>query len=616
MAAGVLVVPSLMPARDRNGRLVPGALFEVRTNRTTTRATVYSDSGLSVPLANPVVANSSGHFPAIWAEAGTTDDPTLYTVAIGGPGGISIANPAVFHDWQPSLDADVALLAIANSASETATDAADNAAQSYADIVAYADASTQPAAIAGKASKDANLSDLTDPAAARENIGADLAENMSVVQTGTGAVTRTVEGKLRDTLNAADFLPVGYVVDGSVDYTTQLQAAIDAATSTRRTLIIPAGTFKIVGSGLTITQPIRIAGQGNQYSWLTNSNGSCLTLEGQFIEIADVLIWSVTGGPTITQTALVAQAVFERVHLIQSADDYAVWDNNGHEYVDNRFAYSVLQHTLGSTVYAFNLVHTGGFINDNIWEHCRVYYSGTKHFFNIESTSANAQYSNHWEGITWEVCRGGGVRMRGCRRFSIDTCQNWDAGAGNIVNHFYDIDRNASLVTCTGTIRDCGRWAGSNAVAINDVKLPGGGGGAGIAIYDCETSGGGDPFTIDAANNAILFTGIVPTLMSFTNTAGLMGLDPLSGLMAAGVRVVNTRKTGWAVDTGTSKRTPNATYAAGATLTFSATYVQAELTALATRLALVETALQDATQTQKALKDDLHSTAGHGLLGP
>jgi len=81
------------------------------------------------------------------------------------------------------------------------------------------------------------------------------------------------------------------------------------------------------------------------------------------------------------------------------------------------------------------------------------------------------------------------------------------------------------------------------------------------------------------------------------------------------IQVVGARKTGWAVDTGTAKRTANATYAAGTTLTFSGTYVQAEHTAVGTRLAAVESALQDATQTIKALKDDLHGTAGHGLIG-
>lgn len=87
------------------------------------------------------------------------------------------------------------------------------------------------------------------------------------------------------------------------------------------------------------------------------------------------------------------------------------------------------------------------------------------------------------------------------------------------------------------------------------------------------------------------------------------------GLMVANLQVVGPRKTGWAVDTGTAKRTANDTYVAGATLTYSATYVQAEHTAMATRVAAIEAALQNATQTIKAIKDDMHATAGHGLIG-
>ncbi|MEG3165532.1 hypothetical protein U1701_13100 [Sphingomonas sp. PB2P19] len=88
-----------------------------------------------------------------------------------------------------------------------------------------------------------------------------------------------------------------------------------------------------------------------------------------------------------------------------------------------------------------------------------------------------------------------------------------------------------------------------------------------------------------------------------------------TGVKVATLQVLGARKGGWAVDTGTAKRTTNATYAAGATLTFSAAYVQSEQTAVATRLAEVEAALQSATQTIKAMKDDLHSSAGHGLFG-
>jgi hypothetical protein len=80
----------------------------------------------------------------------------------------------------------------------------------------------------------------------------------------------------------------------------------------------------------------------------------------------------------------------------------------------------------------------------------------------------------------------------------------------------------------------------------------------------------------------------------------------------AGVQVLGPRITGWAADTGTDKRTANATYAAGATLTFTNPPTAGEMTALAARLALIEAALQNASRTQKSLKADLTT---QGIIG-
>lgn len=107
MAAGLLAISSFTPARDRQGRLVAGARMDVFQNRTTTRATVYADAGLTTPLTNPVIANSSGQFPAVWAQAGTTATPILYTVAYSGPASQSIGNPSTFDDIQPSVSLDL-----------------------------------------------------------------------------------------------------------------------------------------------------------------------------------------------------------------------------------------------------------------------------------------------------------------------------------------------------------------------------------------------------------------------------------------------------------------------------------------------------------------------------
>ncbi len=95
---------------------------------------------------------------------------------------------------------------------------------------------------------------------------------------------------------------------------------------------------------------------------------------------------------------------------------------------------------------------------------------------------------------------------------------------------------------------------------------------------------------------------------------GNAGVNILSGDITSKFRVNDTgigffattpvaKKTGWSVDTGTAKRTANATYAG----TAEGIYTQATIQTLMD-------AVRDATQTIKAIKDDFHSTAGYGLL--
>jgi hypothetical protein len=98
----------------------------------------------------------------------------------------------------------------------------------------------------------------------------------------------------------------------------------------------------------------------------------------------------------------------------------------------------------------------------------------------------------------------------------------------------------------------------------------------------------------------------------FTTLAGGLNLPTGKVLTVNAVQVVGARDTGWTADTGTARKAANATYAAGTTLTYSAAYVQAEQTAMATRMAAVEAALQNISQTQKSIKDLLLT---HGLGG-
>ena len=118
MAAGRFVVPPYFPARDRDFNLLSGALLYVYQNETTTKVNIYTDEALTVLSSNPVVANSSGQFPAIYADAGTESVPVLYSVSVTTSTGASPGNPFNFDNYRPSVDWETATLALAEAAAD------------------------------------------------------------------------------------------------------------------------------------------------------------------------------------------------------------------------------------------------------------------------------------------------------------------------------------------------------------------------------------------------------------------------------------------------------------------------------------------------------------------
>lgn len=208
MAAGRVVLSQYFPARDRNARLVPGAKLYVYLNGTTTKATIYSDEAMTTAQANPVEANSSGQFPAIWAS-----DATTYTLSITGPDGESIGNPSVFDNYSVSTLANTESVALAEAAATAAEEA-------LADVLAVQATGDDAAAIAARVAKNQNGADFADPGA--------VLGNLTVTQTGTGTVARTGAAKLKDVVHVADFGAVG---DGTTDDTAAIIAALAALSS-------------------------------------------------------------------------------------------------------------------------------------------------------------------------------------------------------------------------------------------------------------------------------------------------------------------------------------------------------------------------------------------------
>lgn len=132
----------------------------------------------------------------------------------------------------------------------------------------------------------------TDPPTASiwtvDNVG-QTAATIYFLQSGTGAVARTMQSKERDIVSVKDFGAVG---DGVTDDTASIQAAIDAFPVDGNaiggcTLLFPRGTYMV--STLTWKQSISAIGEGH-YSSIVKGNTNSTTALILFQDIARITI--------------------------------------------------------------------------------------------------------------------------------------------------------------------------------------------------------------------------------------------------------------------------------------------------------------------------------------
>jgi hypothetical protein len=108
--AGTLIPPIGLFAIKSNGRVDPGATLTVYTANSFNKVNLFSDSALTVAIANPIVANSFGHIPMFWVADGdyrlrlvTTENSVACDVmsapAVGSSGssGTGISTP---QQWE------------------------------------------------------------------------------------------------------------------------------------------------------------------------------------------------------------------------------------------------------------------------------------------------------------------------------------------------------------------------------------------------------------------------------------------------------------------------------------------------------------------------------------
>lgn len=124
---------------------------------------------------------------------------------------------------------------------------------------------------------------------------------VTYLPSGTGAVTRTAQAKMRDTVSVKDFGAVG---DGVTDDTAAIQATITAVGINGGCVYFPKGTYKITSQLVIYDSNIRLVGDGFKNTTITASSASfnmLRTTNGKsFISISDL---SFLGGATTNATA-------------------------------------------------------------------------------------------------------------------------------------------------------------------------------------------------------------------------------------------------------------------------------------------------------------------------
>jgi hypothetical protein len=271
MAAGRIVVPPYFPARNRDFDLLSGAKLYVYENETTTKTAIYTDEALTVLSANPVIANSSGQFPAIYAEAGTEASPVLYSVSVTTSTGASPGNPFNFDNYRPSVDWETAAVALAEAAADQAQASAAEAAADlvsvesiYDDILDIEATGSDAAAIAARAKLDGSNFTGGQPAQFRTAIDAVSATALAAsggsalvgfLQSGTGAATVAVQNKLRQAPVQPNSGEFGAFTTATIT-TATLLAAFTAAMADGRPIELE-GSYTINGP---ITPPVAVNG--------------------------------------------------------------------------------------------------------------------------------------------------------------------------------------------------------------------------------------------------------------------------------------------------------------------------------------------------------------------
>lgn len=242
-----------------------------------------------------------------------------------------------------------------------------------------------------------------------DNIAGNDASQIAYLASGTGAVSRSVQAKLRETVSPGDFGAVG---DGATDDTLALQRFFDAVTSGGLTGTMSGGTYKIT-SPVTIsvgTKTFAINGGSSTLSVASTFSGG--TSAVKIVGSAVACDWSLSGitvsgtlgatgtateGITIGSTTVAINLFgyrFSRIEQVHVAGFATNW-----KIVHARMIEFVACSAWNTSVSATNqtnllITQAGAFTGDLRFTNCQYVQAKLSGNTNLSITSPTGPYSN------------------------------------------------------------------------------------------------------------------------------------------------------------------------------------------------------------------------------